>query len=214
MAFWTLDPFTLFDADNRFDVFPNVENTEAENLNCLSRLVVWSALGLLLYTANAYALLFALAFLAVIAGVFEFSVREKLEIPFAEPTLQNPYMNPLYGEAPHAEAPKWSDPAFKEVFDRATAYASYNVYRDQGDLYNKNDPNRSFYTIASTTTPYDEDLSFRKFLQLTPNKESCKQDPRTCEVFNDLRFKAPVAPNQPVPSTPAPAAPAAPSKWW
>ncbi len=206
MAFWTQDPFTLFDADNRFDIIPYAGNTEVENLNCLSRLIVWSALALLLYTANAYALFYAGAFLALIVGVYEYSVREKMEIPFAEPTLNNPYMNPLYGEAPHAEAPKWSDPKNKAVFDQATEFAEYNLYRDQGDLYNKNNMDRNFYTIASTTTPYDAELDFRKFLQLTPNKESCKVDPRQCQIFNDLRFQAPVAPNQPV-ATSA-------KKWW
>jgi hypothetical protein len=79
-----------------------------------------------------------------------------------KPSVENPFMNiNLITDNKDKEAPlqSWNnDKLQKEIEDKF----GYNLYRDVGDLYGKNNSQREFYTMPSTTIPNNQ-TSFAKW---------------------------------------------------
>jgi len=106
-----------------------------------------------------------------------------------KPTDNNPFMNilvPEYHEhsAKRPEACSVEDPEIqKDMNDKF----QINLYRDVGDLFEKNNGQRQFYTNPITTIPNDQ-KGFANWL--FGNSASCKSDRYDCHGdFNDPRRK-------------------------
>lgn len=110
------------------------------------------------------------------------------------PTLDNPFMNVNYVDyldnPNREEACDINNPDIKK--DMNQKYMN-NLYRDVNDLFEKNNSQRQFYTMPSTTIPNKQD-EFAKWLYLSP--KTCKEDQDYCLRYEDLRQKRPVLPNQ------------------
>ena len=85
-----------------------------------------------------------------------------------QPTRDNPYMNVLmneYTENPHRPpADEHDDPEVQKSIEN---YFQSNLYRDVDDVWGRNNSQRQFYTMPSTTIPNDRD-SFMKWAFKTP----------------------------------------------
>lgn len=103
-----------------------------------------------------------------------------LNLPCRMPTLENPMMNPLYGEDPRTpEACR--GPGVQEM---AANFLDQQLRDDPEDLYGKNQMQRQFYTTPVTTVVDDRD----KFANwLYRDSANCKQDGSEC-LYEDLRL--------------------------
>ena len=110
-----------------------------------------------------------------------------------KPTLDNPFMNVNYVDqldAPNREeACDISDPEIKKDMD---SKFMNNLFRDVNDLFGKNNSQRQFYTMPSTTIPNKQD-EFARWLYLSP--KTCKEDQDYCLKYEDLRQNRPVMVN-------------------
>lgn len=107
-----------------------------------------------------------------------------------KPTLDNPFMNVSYVDLlenpKREEACDISNPEIKKDIENKFMN---NLYRDVNDLFGKNNSQRQFYTMPSTTTPNKQD-EFARWLYLSP--KTCKEDQDYCLRYEDLRQKRPI----------------------
>lgn len=109
------------------------------------------------------------------------------------PTDNNPFMNilvPEYYEPNTQRPPACSTedtPDSEQLKDEIEDKFQVNLYRDTGDLFEKKNGQRQFYTNPITTIPNDQD-GFAKWLY--GNAPSCKDDRYDCHGdFDDPRRK-------------------------
>lgn len=110
-----------------------------------------------------------------------------------KPTLNNPFMNVTYVDQldnpNREEACDISDPEIKK--DIEDKFMN-NLFRDVNDLFGKNNSQRQFYTMPSTTVANKQD-EFARWLYLSP--KTCKEDQDYCIKYEDLRQNRPVMVN-------------------
>jgi hypothetical protein len=90
------------------------------------------------------------------------------------PTAANPFMNVLINEIssyPNKPPAKYS--ASGDVKDQLEAQFQTKVYGDPGDVFNRSQGQREFYTMPSTSIPNDRE-SYQNWLYRTPGK-TCKE---------------------------------------
>ena len=94
-----------------------------------------------------------------------------------EPTTNNPFMNInlITDKRDKPKAVDYYDN--KEIKKDVTNRFNFNLYRDVSDLYNKNNSQREYYTMPSTTIP-NEQTSFAKWCYRSP--PTCKEDTIRC----------------------------------
>ena len=93
------------------------------------------------------------------------------------PTVNNPFMNiNLITEDPTQKEPppSWNN---EEIQEKIENKFNYNLYRDVGDLYGKNNSQRQFYTTPSTTIPNNQ-TAFAKWCYNTG--PTCKEKSLYC----------------------------------
>jgi hypothetical protein len=91
-----------------------------------------------------------------------------------KPTAENPFMNLLINEI--AEYPKKPPAKYTADSDvKKTIDDSFetSIYGDPGDVWNRNQSQREFYTMPSTSVPNDRE-SFQNWLYRIPGK-TCKE---------------------------------------
>jgi Family of unknown function (DUF5762) len=103
----------------------------------------------------------------------------------ANPTDPNPFMNILINEIsdypPRAPA-KYASSG--EVKDRLEKQFEVQVYGDPGDIWNRNQGQRQFYTNPSTSVPNDRD-SFQNWLYRIPGKTCKEGNMAVCKTGSD-----------------------------
>ena len=101
------------------------------------------------------------------------------------PTGTNPFMNILINEI--ADYPKkppakyTADSQVKKTIDESFEVA---VYGDPGDVWNRNQGQREFYTMPSTSIPNDRD-SFQNWLYRIPGKTCKEGNNAVCKTGTD-----------------------------
>lgn len=200
--YW-LEDFTIIFRQNRLNqFFPTYEMTFIEKLNAITRLSIY--LGCALYIVSQNYNWLYLAILVPIFTVFIYKTqKENMETyfnqtdsiendinenilsikPSIEPTVNNPFMNAnlITDDRTRSPAtPSWNNKELKEVIEEKF---NYNLYRDSGDLYGRNNSQREFYTMPSTTIPNDQN-TFAKWLYSTPSA-TCKENTTKCVSWYD-----------------------------
>lgn len=98
-----------------------------------------------------------------------------------EPTVDNPFMNPLVGKGDSVvrdnEACDLSRPEIKTLSD---AYFNNNLFRDTSDLFGKLSSARQYYSV-----PNHDSISFAKWLY--KNEDICKVNNDFCLRYEDIR---------------------------
>jgi len=108
-----------------------------------------------------------------------------LNIP-REPTVDNPFMNPILNDFNTENAPfpvNTDDEVIKEQIN-----LTYNkdLFRDLSDLYDSKNVERQFYTIPGGAIPNDQQ-KFAEWCYKT--NKTCKEDSKECILFDDLRYR-------------------------
>ena len=203
--FWLNDVGILFKYDRISHFFPTYKMTFVEKLNAITRLSIYLGVALYLVSSN-YNWLY-LALLIPIFTVFMYKTqKENIETYFnsynslensinenelltpntVKPTVNNPFMNInlITDDRTRAPAtPSWNnDSVMADIEDKF----NYNLYRDSGDLYGKNNSQRQYVTMPSTTIPNDQ-TTFAKWLYQTG--PTCKEKSVYCAAdFNPYPY--------------------------
>ena len=196
--FWIEDYKILFYKERLTAFFPTIQMTLIEKLNAIFRLSIYLSIILYLLTNN-----YLYLYIMIIVGAFTFFIfytqKNNIELYFNSypesnqnmieksileeknnkiiPTVENPFMNiNLITDNKDKEAalPSWNNEKIQKDIENKFGY---NLYRDVGDLYGKNNSQREYYTMPSTTIP-NEQTSFAKWLYGT--QPTCKEKSIYC----------------------------------
>ena len=200
--FWMNDYTILFRQDRLHQFFPTYEMTFVEKLNAITRLALY--LGIALYIVSQNYNWLYISILVPIFSIFLFKTQQEnletyfnqydsientinenelMQKPSVAPTVNNPFMNAnlITDDRTRAPAtPSWNNDELKKDIEEKF---NYNLYRDAGDLYGKNNSQREFYTVPSTTIPNDQ-TTFAKWLYSTPSA-TCKENTTKCAPWYD-----------------------------
>jgi hypothetical protein len=172
--FWLDDPTILYNKTKLNQIFPSANMTLNEKSNAVVRLGV--AIGLALFLLkNDTRYLYVPIFAAIFTIMMVKYNKDPTQMYFdsfnnsgknvhndkilntpetVKPTEDNPFMNANQitdsRDKPPATA-SWDNAA---VQDKIEKKFETNLYRDVGDLYGKNNSQREFYTMPSTTFPH------------------------------------------------------------
>lgn len=105
-----------------------------------------------------------------------------------KPTKDNPFMNPLLSDITPDDPtnePVACNVDDEEIKDKIVDCYNENLYRDVGDLFEKFNAQRQFYTVPQTY-PNDQ-KSFAEWCYKSDN--ICKVDQSKCLRNEDLRYK-------------------------
>lgn len=187
---WFKDPRNFINEKNYDKFFPSAAMTYAEKLNSILRLSIYFSLIILVLKKDGNIL-----YIPILTCIFTFllysnvNAKEKSEEMFLDkmnlykdpytkeicqrPTPENPFMNVLMSDyKSNPKRTKACDVSHGHIKKEAQQYFNRNLYRDVGDIFQKNASDRNWYTTASTTIPND-DGAFKKYLyKLGP---TCKE---------------------------------------
>ena len=194
--FW-LDDFTILYQSNRLvEFFPNYQMTMIEKLNALTRLSIYLGIILSLLLKN-----YIYLYIIIIGFLFTFfiyktqlnnielyfnsynslqnknNVRHLLEETCTKPSTNNPMMN-FNIITDKRDKPKACENVENNIIKNEIENKfNNNLYRDVSDLYGKNNSQRQYYTMPSTTMPNDQ-TAFAKWCYNTG--PTCKEKTLYC----------------------------------
>jgi hypothetical protein len=186
--FWGNNINVLFTKETIFNFLPNNANTYAENLNAIVRFFIYLGIILSLLKSDTNYLLICLFGFFITFIVFNnFNVSESFlskNENVVKPTLNNPFMNVLYGDDPERNpAANIEQDDIKKDMEK---YFNHNLFKDVNDIWGKNNSQRQFYTTPSTTVPNDV-KGFAEWLY--GDKQICKDgDVAKCGNGDDLQL--------------------------
>lgn len=205
--FWFKNFSTLYDKDRLTEFFPNQYMSHSEKLNAILRFSIYATGILLLYYRNNNLLIIPLFIAGLTLYIHKFSKLPKDEdshkiIKFESlkdecdlPTKENPFMNTLVHEL--NDGPKKPNCSIDDddVKEEIEEQFNHNLYKDVNDIYDKNNSQRQFYTMPSTTEygKVGDSVKFAKWLWNIP-KPTCKEHTGHCTgtfngYHNDLRYQ-------------------------
>jgi hypothetical protein len=196
--FWIQDYKILFYKERLTAFFPTIEMTLIEKLNAIFRLSIYLSIILYLLTNN-YLYLYVMIIVGAFTCFIFYTQKNNIELYFNSypesnqnmieknileeknnkiiPTVENPFMNINLitdNKTKEAALPSWNNEKIQKDIENKFGY---NLYRDVGDLYGKNNSQREYYTMPSTTIP-NEQTSFAKWLYGT--QPTCKEKSIYC----------------------------------
>ena len=101
------------------------------------------------------------------------------------PSAPNPFMNVLLNEiSDFPTKPPAKYTASGDVRERLDKQFSVQIYNDPGDVWNRNQGQRQFYTTPSTSVPNDRD-SYQNWLYRIPGKTCKEGNMAACKTGSD-----------------------------
>lgn len=187
MSFWLNDVSILFQNYKCF--YPNKNMNNIEKANAIMRLSIYYSITLIVLKLDTTWL--SISFLLICISLF-IGLSENFNYEYdttIKPTKDNPYMNFTIGDNinnPHRnKAAELND----NIKEEELKYFRHNINGDsivnKFDLYSKNNNDRNFYTMPSTTIVNDR-VGFTKFLFSDFGK--CKSEGIDCLKSIDNRF--------------------------
>ena len=189
--FWFTNFRILIEKNRLTEFFPNYDMTLNEKLNAITRLSIY--LGIILaLISNNYNYIYIPVIVSIFAVIIYKLQSDNIELYFNSyrnntlldrkkectlPTQNNPFMN--YNvlvdspEKPNA-CKSYNN---NKVKDNIEKNFNLNLYRDVSDLYQKNNSQRQYYTMPSTTMPNDQ-TKFAKWCYNTG--PTCKEETIKC----------------------------------
>ena len=189
--FWYDNIYSLF--ENLDSFFPTYDMDLIQKLNAIMRFAIYVGIILTLLTNN-----YLYLYIPVGIGIFTIFIQkgntQKLEqffsnsptpiayspdidAPCTLPTPDNPFMNFNNITDDRERPPACKTYNNKTLQNNVDNNFEHNLYRDVSDLYNKNNSQREFYTMPSTSAVSDQ-TSFAKWLYNTG--PTCKEDATKC----------------------------------
>ncbi len=200
-AFWLENWKVLFNTQRLDEFFPNNKMSLSEQLNSVVRLTIYLGLLLMAYTKN-YKFLYIPIITALFTYIIWFYSKKNIEnFNFIEdinnslfnkndkrivkPTQDNPFMNVQmddYLYNPDREAiSKLNNYNNDELNKEIDVAFNYNLYRDVDDVFNKQNSQREFYTMPSTTIPNKQGDLANWLYNVPP---TCKENGLMCAKNN------------------------------
>lgn len=182
MSFWLNDINVLL--NNYTDFYPKKNMSQIEKANALMRLSIYYSLLLIIFNLDSswLSISFLLCCLSIFIGTTENFVADNKKC--TKPTKDNPYMNFTLGDhINNPDKPKACKLTNDVRKDELVYFRKNNI--DKFDLYGKNNNDRNFYTMPSTTLVNDQ-KGFAKFLYGDFGK--CKSEGIDCLKNRDNRF--------------------------
>lgn len=178
---WFKDIHGFINTDNYDRFFPSASMSYSEKLNSILRLSLYFTL--IVFVLKKETNLFFIPILTAIFTFFLYSnttTKKKYEETYLEqnnlykdpntkkvcykPSADNPFMNILMSDYKlNPKRAKACNISNKKVKQEAQKYFNRNLYRDVGDIFQKNASDRNWYTTANTQIPND-DGAFKKYL--------------------------------------------------
>jgi hypothetical protein len=187
MSFWLYDISVLF--QNYKEFYPKKNMNQPDKANSLMRLAIYYSILLIIFKLDSSWLIisFLLVGLSIFIGTTEnFKTEDKKCI---KPTKNNPYMNFTLGD--HINNPQRQSACKLDSTIRKEELKFFrkNINGDSTinrfNLYSKNNNDRNFYTMPSTTIVNDQ-TGFAKYLFGDFGK--CKSEGKDCLKHSDNRF--------------------------
>lgn len=199
--FWSKKPMVLFRTDRLLEFFITPDQSVSEKLNSIVRFGIYTSIVLAMYQQDwKYLTLSILTFIItyLIYDNLDLESKEKFQQLDSEeeisikdsekytlPTINNPFGNNSVidiidnpTKKPMIEYADHSDKSL-EVKEKIEKAFNYNLYKDLGDLYGKQNSQRQFYTTPSRgVIPQDPNGDFKKWLY--GNMSSCKDNMYDC----------------------------------
>lgn len=190
--FWLDEPQILLNKATIF--FPIEGMTNDEKLNAIVRLSIYVAI--VLYFTRKTLNVFLIPLFIGIITVFihkgntvkqDSKELDKLltdiekEKDCQMPTEENPYMNTLISDLDHTKEKKEACKLTKEIREKQSELYYKDLYRDVGDLYEKSNSERQFFTMPNTSKFGIKHGDTKEFAQFLFNVDpTCKEDNKEC----------------------------------
>lgn len=211
--FWFNDRNIIFREDRITEFFPVMSMTYNEKLNALLRLSIYSSVLLFIYYKNYSFFLIPLITALITLYIYRFNTltgpksetfidahQEKCRMP----TEDNPFMNTLVSDYNNGEITPACKITDKVVEETAEEKFNKGLFKDINDLYDKNNSQRQFFTMPSTTEfgNVGDTVALANWLY-GGTGPTCKEDGKACTgtfslFHNDLRNKPQVLLNETV----------------
>lgn len=194
---WIHDPTILFQKDNLSDFFYKKESSLEENINALTRLIMYMTILSYIAGRSTYLVVYGFIGIIILVLVYFFMKTRKTKVKtvseeeafqnpeyidmisknYTMPTQDNPIMNVLQNEYTDNPDRQRAAPAYtKEVSDDINRNVRANLdpklFKNIGDEIDFEHSMRSFYTTANSNIPNDQQ-AFIDFCY--GNMDSCKE---------------------------------------
>jgi hypothetical protein len=193
---WYEDLQQFITKDNYMEILPTGAMSMEEKLNALVRLLLYFGVIMALVRADYRYLFFGIiaAMISIVVYSVETRQRQNAERFLQErklaivdnkvctrTTVENPFMNPNIIDITENPRHPQACPIDNEMVKEKVA-DNYNarMFRDAGDLYDRNTGQRQFYTVPATTIPNDQ-TGFAKWVYEPPT--TCKEQGTKCDGF-------------------------------
>lgn len=201
--FWSDDLYVLARPDRLLEFFISEDMSVDEKLNSIVRFGVYASVLLALYHKKYKYLTIVLPILLLTLVIHSnyseteienFDSKGKpIKKKFTLPTLNNPFGNNSIMDIldnpkrpPMIDYSSYSEEALK-VKKEIDEKFNYNLYKDLGDVYGKENSQRQFYTAPNRgNIPNDPDGEFKQWLY--GSSKSCKEG--SCAPYEDLRNRS------------------------
>lgn len=191
--FWYEEPSILFDKNRIVEFFPTEDMTYFEKLNAITRLSIYSSVLLYMYKKEYYFFYFPLFIIGLTLYMYKTNSSDSCNVTenfsscdtCTKPSQTNPFMNVLMQE--YTDNPNRGKAcSIEETEADVEKKFNHNLYRRVGDIWQKNNNQRQFYTMPNTTIP-NKQKEFAEWLYKIP-RPTCREDPKYCEFSEDIRY--------------------------
>jgi hypothetical protein len=188
--FWLNDLSILWNKDRLIEFFPSKYQNQNERLNSLSRLFIYISILLTVFKSDfKYSLISIIGLLFILLWYkYDTEKKENFDennILCKQPTLNNPFMNPLYGDP--MDQPQACNYDSADINNKASSYFQLSNQFEDTSLFGMKSQERSFYTIPCTDVVNGIN-QFRDYVY--KRGDTCKQNNSECNVYTDVRQNA------------------------
>ena len=193
---WYEQPTVLFERDNwKYFVPSRRMQSTTQILNALVRFSIYSFLILSVVHNDLRSIIFPISTMLFSFFLYFYTKERdigmmskdphfsKLETDNTLPTLENPFMNTLLPDVGAGERKPAVDVEEHPCVKKEVEYNfAHKLYRDVGDIYNKNNGQNRFFTMPNTNeygVSHGDTVKFANWLYTKPSP-TCKEDTAFC----------------------------------
>lgn len=181
--FWIDNPIILI--DNYLEFIPNNNLSKDDNLNAITRFVIYFSVILFIFGGAKQYYYLSLFTLILIFLIYKFDDPQIESLVGSSKicetsTFDNPYGNPLLTDYSNNREKLKMCPNQDEKIE---SNFMHNLYMNSKDLFALKMQQRQFHTLPSSEIPNDQD-SMAKWLYYL--KDTCKSNNKGCLKYEDL----------------------------
>jgi hypothetical protein len=189
--FWLDEPSILYNNNNFLYFIPTTNMTNKERLNAITRFCIYTVLLTSIFNKNIIWIQLAIIIIVLVILISKFiNPNENFDAnnskyKYRKPNVNNPFMNPTLNDTMVYNSPLPMNVDDEDIIDQVDENFNKDLYRDVGDVFEKKNSQRQFYTVPQSNPP--NTVQFAQWLY--GNTPSCKSSQSACYKNNDLRFR-------------------------